>query len=202
MKRGFQLLEVTIAGGLLAVMFGAITGVMVKDQTTTRVLTAQVGPETGARRALRQIVAELKTASIRGEDRNNNNELDPYEDVNENFYFDAVWSLEDGTDDEAGIEFNRRLAVKDSAEDLTQGTTYSTKIAYFIANNRLVRSVSRVDPETSKIVEIAHVLQNNIVGLRFSRRGYVVTVSIDVLLPEGVYRTPLRTLTESVLLRN
>ena len=62
--------------------------------------------------------------------------------------------------------------------------------------------MSRVDPETSEIVEIARVIQDDIVGLRFSRRGYVVTVSIDVLLPEGAYRTPLRTLTESVLLRN
>ena len=49
---------------------------------------------------------------------------------------------------------------------------------------------------------MAHVLQDNIVGLRFSRRGFLVTVSIDVLLPMDAYGNPLRTRTESVLLRN
>ena len=62
--------------------------------------------------------------------------------------------------------------------------------------------MTRIEPDTLEEVEMAHVLQDNIVGLRFSRRGFLVTVSIDVLLPVDAYGNPLRTRTESVRLRN
>ncbi len=201
-QRGFSLIEVMVSGTLFALMFGAMTTVMVKDQTAIRVVTAQVGPETKARHTLAQIAAELKMASIQGEDRNQNGELDPYEDVNVNYYFDAAWNLDDGTKDQAEMEFNRRLSVSDSAEDLAEGTTYSAAIAYRIENNRLVRRERRLDPSGSEVIEVNQVIQDGISGLRFSREGFIVTVSIDVLLPEGAYKTPIRTLSERVLLRN
>jgi hypothetical protein len=43
---------------------------------------------------------------------------------------------------------------------------------------------------------------SGISGLRFTRRGTLVTVAMDVRLPPRVYKTESRTITTSIWLRN
>jgi hypothetical protein len=155
-----------------------------------------------ARNALDQIVRELRNAGIRGEDRDADGKVTAVEEVNDDYAFDADWNLLDGVRDLAELTFSLRLGLKESAEDLVAGTLFSQGITYRLDADRLLRVVRRLDPESGATFERTHVVAAGVHGLRFSRNGYLITVSIDVALPDGAYRQSYRTLTETLLLRN
>jgi hypothetical protein len=122
--------------------------------------------------------------------------------VNGDFEFDDDWNLLDGVRDLAELTFSLRLGLKETAEDLVAGDLFSQGITYRLDADRLLRIVRRVDPVSGTTVSQTHVVAQGVHGLRFSRNGYLITVSIDVALPEGTYRQSYRTLTETLLLRN
>lgn len=200
--RGFSLLEVALAGAVFVVLFGAAARTMVQDKTATRVVTAQAGPEMRARHALERMASEIRMAAMRCEDRNNNGTLDPDEDVNGNDVLDQDWSLSDGTQDQATLGFNRRVAVLGAEDETVPGTGYTTSIVYSIEGSRLVRTAMQIDEGTGDFVPERAVMADGVSGLRFARDGNVVTIAIDVSLPAGAYRHPHRTISERVLLRN
>jgi len=201
-QNGFTLLELAISGALFALLFGGVAAVMVEDTITERTVAAQVGPELKARHALDQIVRELRNTGVRGEDRNADGQLDPNEDVDADYAFDSDWNLLDGVMDLANVSFSLRLGSKDTAEDLVAGTLFSQGISYRLELDRLVRLVRRVDPASGATVSRTEVVAEGVHGLRFSRNGFLITVSLDVALPNGAYRQTYRTLTETVLIRN
>ena len=200
-ERGFTIVEMVLGSAIFLAIFAAATIAMIGDQRAERVLTAQIGPEMRARDALERLAAELRMAGLRGEDRNDNGELDDGEDVNINGRLDADWSLADGALDEPELTFNRRLDFVDPEEETAVSGVYSSPVRYVRDGDSLVRIWTRTDPEGETRQE-RHVVASGISGLRFTRRGTLVTVAIDVRLPPRVYKTDTRTITTSIWLRN
>lgn len=201
-ERGFTIVEVVVASAIFLVFFGAAVVALIGDQRAERVLTAQIGPEMRARDALEGLSAELRMAGVRGEDRNDNGELDDGEDVNGNGRLDADWNLADGTHDQADLTFNRRIDAENHEEGTCASGVYSSPVRYLLDNGSLVRIWSRTDPDTAETKDERNVVAAGISGLRFSRQGNLVTVAMDVKLPPRVYKTETRTITTSIWLRN
>ncbi len=200
-QRGFTIVEMVLGSAIFLVMFGAAVVALIGDQRAERVLTAQIGPEMRARDALERLASELRMAGVRGEDRNDNGNLDDGEDVNGNGRLDADWSLPDGTLDQAELTFNRRIDMVNEEGDGVSGV-YSSPVRYVREGETLVRFWSRTDPDSGETREVRHVVASGISGLRFSRQGSVVTVALDLRLPPRVYKTDKRTITTSIGLRN
>ena len=200
-QRGFTIVEMVLGSAMFLALFGAATVALIGDQRAERVLTAQIGPEMRARDSLERLSAELRMAGLRGEDRNDNGELDDGEDVNVNGRLDADWSLADGVLDQPELTFNRRIDMVDEEEGTTSGV-YSSPVRYFLDGESLVRIWNRTDPESGETRPIRHIVATGIRGLRFSRRGTLVTVALDVRIPPRVYKTDARTITTSIWLRN
>lgn len=200
-ERGFTLVEMVIASAIFIVFFGLATVSMIGDQRAERVLTGQIGPEMRARDALERFAAELRMAGLHGEDRNDNGVLDDGEDVNFNGRLDADWSLEDGAKDQPELTFNRRIDMIYEVGGVASGV-YSSPVHYLLDGDSLVRVWTRTDPDTNELVDVRHVVAMGISGLRLSRAGSLVTVSLDVRLPPGIYKDEKRTLTTSIWLRN
>ena len=201
-QRGFTIVEMVLGSAIFLVLFGAATIALIGDQRAERVLTAQIGPEMRARDALERLAAELRMAGLRGEDRNDNGELDDGEDVNANGRLDADWNLEDGVLDQAELTFNRRIDFEQPEEGTAASGVYSSPVRYFLDGESLVRIWSRTDPDTGEAQQLRHVVASGISGLRFSRAGTLVTIGLDVRLPPRVYKTDRRTITTSIWLRN
>lgn len=201
-QRGFTIVEMVLGSAIFLVFFAAATIALIGDQRAERVLTAQIGPEMRARDALERLAAELRMAGLRGEDRNDNGELDEGEDVNGNGRLDADWNLADGTVNQADLTFNRRIDMQNTEEGTGASGVYSSPVRYLLDGGSLVRIWSRTDPDTGGTQEVRHVVAAGISGLRFTRRGTVVTVALDVRLPKRVYKDETRTITTSIWLRN
>lgn len=200
--RGFTIVEMVLGSAIFLVMFGAAVVALIGDQRAERVLTAQIGPEMRARDALERLSAELRMAGVRGEDRNDNGEMDEGEDVNGNGRLDSDWNLADGTIDQADLTFNRRIDFEDAEAGTRASGVYSSPVRYRLERERLVRVWSRTDPDTGETREVHHVVASGVCGLRFSRKGSLVTVALDLRLPPRVYKTEKRTITTSIALRN
>jgi type II secretory pathway component PulJ len=201
-ERGFTIVEMVLGSAIFLMLFAAATIALIGDQRAERVLTAQIGPEMRARDAVERLAAELRMAGLRGEDRNDNGELDDGEDVNVNGRLDADWSLVDGATDEPELTFNRRIDFENPEEDIKVSGVYSSPVRYFRDGESLVRIWTRTDPESGEAQQLRHIVASGICGLRFTRRGTLVTVALDVRLPPRVYKTESRTITTSIWLRN
>ena len=199
--RGFTIVEMVLGASIFIVIFGAAVVALLNDRRAERVLTAQLGPEMRARQALERLSAELRMAGVRGEDRNDNGELDEGEDVNANGRLDADWSLPEGAVDQPELTFNRRIDLP-ADEGIATSGVYSSPVRYFLEGESLIRVWTRTDPDTKEMEELRHVVAQGISGLRFSREGALISIALDVRLPRNVYKTDLRTLTTSVWLRN
>ncbi len=200
--RGFTIVEMVLSSAIFLVMFGAAVIALIGDQRAERVLTAQIGPEMRARDALERLSAELRMAGVRGEDRNDNGQMDDGEDVNENGRFDSDWNLADGTIDQVDLKFNRRIDFEDHEEGTCASGVYSSPVRYFLDRGVLVRVWSRTDDDTGETRDVRQVVASGITGLRFSRQGDVVTVALDLRLPPRVYKDEKRTISTSIWLRN
>lgn len=200
--RGFTIVEMVLGSAIFLVLFGAATVALIGDQRAERVLTAQIGPEMRARDALERLSAELRMAGVRGEDRNDNGEMDEGEDVNGNGRLDSDWNLADGTIDQADLTFNRRIDFEDAEAGTCASGVYSSPVRYLLDKESLIRIWSRTDPDSGETREVRHVVASGVCGLRFSRNGSLVTVALDLRLPPRVYKTEKRTITTSIALRN
>jgi len=201
-QRGFTVLEVVIAGTLLLGLMAAAITAVIADARAEHVLTAQLGPEMTVRHSLDRMVSELRMAGVRGEDRNDNGELDEGEDVNGNGRLDADWSLPDGAVDQPELVFNRRMDLADEAGGLVASGVYSGPITYRQEANDLVRLWTRTDPETGETAVLKQILVHGVRMVGFSRTGGIVRVRVEYQLPKGVYKEDSRTLAAAVRLRN
>jgi len=198
---GFTIVEMIIGASIFVVIFGAAVVALIGDRRAERVLTAQLGPEMRARQAIERLSSELRMAGVRGEDRNDNGELDEGEDVNANGRLDADWSLPDGAVDQPELTFNRRIDLP-AGDGAPASGVYSSPVRYFLEGESLIRVWTRTDPDTKEAEELRHVVAQGITGLRFSRQGALVSVALDVRLPPNVYQRDTRTLSTSIWLRN
>lgn len=201
-QRGFTVLEVVIAGTLLLALMAASITAVIADARAEHVLTAQLGPEMTVRHALDRMISELRMAGVRGEDRNDNGELDEGEDVNGNGRLDADWSLAEGAVDQPELIFNRRMDLVDEAGGLAASGVYSSPITYRQEGADLLRLWTRTDVDTGDVTVIRQTLVHGVRQVAFSRTGGIVQVRIEYQLPKGVYKTDFRALSASVRLRN
>ncbi|MHC4409911.1 MAG: hypothetical protein ACYS0E_00770 [Planctomycetota bacterium] len=200
-ERGFSVLELVVATAVFLSLLGGIGAALARDARTARVLVGHMGPELGARRVLDRLTADLQLASVESEDLNQNGVLDPGEDTNENDVLDADWSLEDGAVDQPIVRFNLRTDEYDSAGYRTAAGVYSGRVTYRVVDSKLMREWTRPLPtggtETMRIA-----LAERVTGLRFTREDKVVTVEVDVRIPEGISDVGTRTISTSVRLLN
>lgn len=201
-ERGFTIVEMVLGSAIFLAIFAAATMALIGDTRAERVLTAQIGPEMRARDALERLASELRMAGLRGEDRNDNGELDDGEDVNANGRLDADWSLEDGATDQPELTFNRRIDLENHEEGTCVSGVYSSPVRYMLDEECLVRFWTRTDPETGETRQVRHVVASGITALRFAREGTLVTVALDLRLPPRVYKTEQRTIATTIWLRN
>ena len=200
--RGFTVLEIAFAGAIFALLLGAATTAIATDNTAERVILAEMGPEAKTRRALRKLASELRMAGLSAEDLNANGELDEGEDINENGELDADWNLPDGTKDQATLVFNRRVEIRYKADDIKPSTVYSRKVVYRVVNKEFLREAISTDFVNNKTLVRRVVLAKGVSAVRFSRDGKVITVELDVLFPEKIFRVSKRTLSTKIFLRN
>ncbi|MEM8885663.1 MAG: hypothetical protein AAGD14_16480 [Planctomycetota bacterium] len=168
--RGFTVLEVSLAVGILATIVGTTAIGIAADTRVERVLTQGLGPQMTAQDALQRIRAELRVASIAGEDVNGNGTLEPEEDLNDDGRLTADWSLADEVADQPSLTFNRRQDKIDANGEVTALGRVSAPISYRLESNKLVRTDAGE----------ASVIARNVSSLRFSRSGKLVTITIDV----------------------
>jgi prepilin-type N-terminal cleavage/methylation domain-containing protein len=201
-QRGFTVLEVSIAAGIFAVLLGAAVSAFSGDGRVERELTKSVGPEMRARHALDRIVSDLRMASILGEDLNGNGNLDDNEDLNDNGLLDSNWNLIDGAVDAPRLQFNRRIDLRDTDGEMVAVGVFSRIVAFYVEGDRLIRYWEATDFDNGKTVRNRTVLAAPIAGVRFSRTGGVIRVSIDYLVKSAGGKTTRGTVTSSVALRN
>ena len=199
-ERGFSLLEILIATGIFVFVVTAATMAVSQDARSLRVLGGHLGPEMKARAALDRVSAELRMASVWGEDRNHNLSLDDGEDTNDNGSMDSDWSLEEGADPVSFITFNRRMDAVDESGNIVGSGIFSDAVTYRLEGDRLIRlwNVRVGENVVTKRTTLAH----GVMDLRFNRTAEIVTISIDVRLPPRIYQTDRRTLSTRVWLRN
>ena len=200
-KRGFTVLELVAATAVFLALLGGIGAALARDARMSQVLVGHMGPELGARRVLDRLTADLQLASVEGEDLNQNGILDAGEDTNENGVLDADWNLDDGAVDQPIVRFNLRTDEYDEAGYRTASGVYSSRVTYRVVDSKLMREWTRPLPtggtETMRIA-----LAERVTGIRFTREGKIVTIEVDVRLPEGISAVGTRTISTSVRLLN
>lgn len=194
-RRGFTILELSVAAAILAIIFGSLASALVTDGPTHRVLTAPVNPLMRGHKVIEHIAGELRMAGEWGEDRDHDGEFDPSEDTNLNGVLDADWSLPDGATANT-LTFNRRIDIK--VGTVAHGA-YSRRITYRLAGTEIIRDWEVTTPSGSS--KRSAVMATGINDLRFIRAGRVVTVEVDVALPKGTHRYKQRTLHTRIWLR-
>jgi len=200
-ERGFTALEILVATVLFAVLLAGVSSALATDSQTSRLLLAHFGPEMRLGSALERICTDLRMAGEWGEDRNHDGAMQDGEDTNGNGILDADWSLADGTAGQSSITFNRRLDLTDADGNLMVSGIFSRAVTYRISGTDLVREWRRTLPGGG-VLPIRSTVASDVLALRFSRVGQLVTVELEVRLPESISRTGQRTATERVWLRN
>jgi len=198
---GFTVLEVAVAGAFFAVILGAAAVGIAQDNTTARVILAPLSPELRAQDALHRIASELRMAGEYGEDVNHNGELDEGEDTNDNGVLDSNWNLDDLTTNQGSLAFNRRIDMRDETGAITASGVYSRRVRYFLNDEKLIREWWRTD-ENGNIVVRRVTMAHGVAGLRFSRTGRLVTISLDALIDNRPYGITRRTVATQITLRN
>lgn len=198
-QRGLTLIEVAAASLVLTVVLGAAAVALSSDSKAASVMMAPAGAELKVNAALERIATELRMAGEIGEDLDRDRELDPGEDANGNGVLDADWNLPDGAVDQPTLSFNRRIDLYDEDGNVTATGIYSRRITYLRQGTDFVREWEVTLPGGGVEVRRA-VLARGVTGLRFSRTGQLVTVTVDVAIPAPLGGT--RTLSTQVWLRN
>ncbi|MGH7162977.1 MAG: hypothetical protein ACREID_05795, partial [Planctomycetota bacterium] len=199
---GFTVLEVAFAGLFFATLIGATAVAVASDNRVERVLTADLGPEMRAHRALEVIVSDLRMASVNGEDRDADGYMDVAEDVDGDGVLDVPWSLADGATGQTTLMFNRRIDLLDAGGALLASGVFSEPILYSLQGNRIIRNAVVLDPVTATARTLRSTVAEGVTGLRFSRTGALVTVAVDLALPPGVYASNVLTMQATARVRN
>jgi len=200
-SRGFLTLELMIASAVFATILGAVASAIATDVSAARVLVAHLGPEVRARTALERIASDLRMASLWGEDRNHDGEMQDGEDTNGNGTLDSCWNLGDGAANQHAITFNRRTDLMDEKGELLASGIYSRDVTYRVDGDRLLREWQRTGSD-GKVQNLRTVMATGVLAITFARTGPLVTVQVSVRMPASISRTGVQTLTTQVWLRN
>ena len=163
-KRGFTLIEVIIGSALLAVVAGVGIGMVLTGQKAFTSSSNQMYASTRASSVMERILCELRMASIRGEDVDDDDDTGDLtkEDLNGNGRIDDDWSLADG-ETSSVISFN----IVDGVGN------YSDRITFRYAGGRLVRELGSTNPVVS-------LLADDVTALTFTRQGERIIVNVVV----------------------
>ena len=192
-QRGFTFLEVALAAAIMTVVAGVGLSMMLTGGKVYSSGSNRMSASARANGVMERILAELRMASINGEDLdrdNDPNDLDA-EDLNGNGRIEDDWSLPDA----------------ETAEEITFNATrgsdnYSEPIRFFFDGERVYREAGVTNPERA-------LLASDVTALTFTRQGRRITVNVVVQSGEvgkrqnGAEKDGAQTsLVRDVLLRN
>ena len=151
-KRGFSVLEVTLGATIFIAVSGAVMGLATTGHTLYAHSQHHQAASGRATALMDRIFAELRHASIRGEDLANIDDLD-IEDTNGNGRLDADFSLESG-ETATSIAFNVSRG----------GGLVSDKIEISFVGKKVLHLVGSTSPRRA-------VLAREVKSLTFTRQG-------------------------------
>jgi len=190
-KRGFSILEVTLGATIFIAVSGAVMGLAATGQGLYANSQHHQAAAGRAHALMERIFAELRHASINGEDRPGIDNLD-VEDTNDNGRLDADFSLASGESD-SGIVFNISRG---------QGLV-SDRMEIRFVDNKVWHIAGSTNPRRS-------VLARDVRALTFTRQGKRIIVNIitnsgvagDANSPGSARSGKRVSLVREVLLRN
>ncbi len=186
-KRGFSILEVTLGATIFIVVSGAVMGLAATGQGLYADSQHHQAAAGRANALMDRIFAELRHASIRGEDRPGNDDLD-IEDTNDNGRLDADFSLESG-ETATSIAFNVARG----------GGLVSDRMEIRFEGKKVWHIAGSTNPRRA-------VLARDVKSLTFTRQGKRIIVNIITssgVTGGGKNRAGKRvSLVREVLLRN
>ena len=186
-KRGFSVLEVTLGATIFIAVSGAVMGLATTGHGLYANSQHRQAAAGRAHALIERIFAELRHASIRGEDRANVDDLD-IEDTNNNGRLDADFNLASGESDDR-IVFNVARG----------GGLVSDRMEVRFENRKVWHIAGSTSPRRT-------ILARDVKSLRFTRQGQRIVVSIITssgVTGGGKNRAGKRiSLVREVLLRN
>ena len=171
-NRGFTVVEIVVASSLMAVISGVGLAMVLTGQKVYAKSSHQMHASTRASGVMERILADIRIASIRGEDVDDDDSIDDLtaEDLNGNGRIDDDWSLADG-ETANSISFNM----------VTSAGLYSDKVSYEFDGEHLRRHLgSNVATMKSTVVS------SDVTAVTFTRQGRRIIVNI--VLESGVVR--------------
>ena len=198
-QRGFTLIELAAAIAFFVVLLGGVAAALATDSRTARTLVVNAAAETNARRAVERIASEIRMADMKGEDADEDGVMGATEDTNLNGVLDADWNLADGAVDATNISFNMSVDEWNTDGSLSASGILTSRVSYFVQAGRLIREQQPID-STQPVLR--SVILGNAAGLRISRAGSLVTISLDTTVPYDVSRYTTKTATATVRLLN
>ena len=199
-QRGISLLEVALSLAGFALVLGAVVAGMVADTRTHGAIVNRAGPELRARHVLDRMLTDLRTAGVRGEDRDQNGFFSPEEDLNGNGVLDADWSLPDG-ETRNFLSFNYRTDLRDQDGALIATGVYSPKTTYRLDGDAIVlERTSYLDDGGERTSRT--VLAEGVRDLRIHRNDGVIQIAIAIETPLAGGEVSVDVIEGSVWLRN
>ena len=104
---GVTMVEVVVGAVLATILFAAIAATLQSSRDTSVNANAEIDVDERMANVLRDIAEDLRTASRKGEDTNDNGTMDPGEDANGNGRLEDDWAVTT-----TSVTFNRVLATR------------------------------------------------------------------------------------------
>ncbi|MHC4954311.1 MAG: PilW family protein [Planctomycetota bacterium] len=167
-SRGFTFIEVTIAAAIMTVVAGVGLTMMITGQRMYATSSHKMHASTRVNGVMERMLSEIRMASIRGEDFNNNDDIDDLdlEDINGNGRIDDDWSLPDG-ETAPFLTFNMALS----------GGVYGEPVRFRFNEGRVWRDIGL---DNTRSIVIAR----DVKALTFTRQGK--RIIIHLVLSSGV----------------
>jgi len=172
-NRGFTVVEIVVSSAILAVVAGVGLAMVMTGQKVYASSAHQMHASTRAGGVMERMLGDIRSASIRAEDLNDNDVPEDLasEDLNGNGRIDDDWSLADG-ETASAISFNMV-----GAKGL-----YTDKITYRFDGEHLRRDLGS-NPATVKTT----IVSSDVTAVTFTRQGR--RIIINVVIESGVVRT-------------
>lgn len=199
--RAFTLLELALAGAILALLLGLAATAVSGDQGLARSAVAPVAAELRAQNSIERIAAELRMASPWAEDQDHDGVLDTDEDTNGNGRLDSDWDLPDGEMRQESLSFNRRIDERDVYGNVLSSGIYSRRVTYRREGDRLVREWDLTDAKGGTQTRRA-VVARPVAGVYFSRKGSVIRIELEIDQPTAADPAARKVVATNVHLRN
>jgi len=167
-NRAFTLVEIIVASAILTVIAGTGLALVMTGQKSYVSSSNQMQASTRAGAVMERMLSELRMASIRGEDLDEDDDVADLtgEDLNGNGRIDDDWNLDSG-DTASTISFNK----------VERAGLYSDIVTFAFANGELTRTSGSTSPVTS-------ILATDVTAVTFTRQG--PRIIINVVVESGV----------------